>query len=174
MADILDSIRIATPCSAKWEDMTGDERVRLCAQCALHVYNFENMTSTEVRELVTQTEGRVCGRFYRRADGRMVTSDCPIAYEKLKYRLGLAASMVVGVLTAAIGAIAVAAGADRTKFDLPSSPTVKKVCSWASTQPQYSPMAGGIMAMPVPMATPAATPALVQLKAKKLKARVSP
>ena len=164
MADILDSVRIATPCNVKWEDMSGDERVRLCAQCALHVYNFENMTSAEVRTLVTTTEGRVCGRFYRRADGTMVTSDCPIAFDKLKFRLGLVASTIVGVFTAALGAIAIAAGADHSAFNFAEVPAVKKVCSWGTAQPNY-PVAGGIMAMPVAM--PVATPALVQLKAKK-------
>ena len=30
---ILDNIRVATPCSADWNQMTGDERARLCGQC---------------------------------------------------------------------------------------------------------------------------------------------
>jgi len=171
MADILDSVRIATPCSAKWEEMSGDDRARFCGQCALHVYNFENMTSVEVRELVMKTEGRVCGRFYRRTDGTMVTSDCPVAFDKLKFRLGLAASAIVGIFTAALGAIAFATGRDASSFNPRTSPTVQKICAWSSTQQPYQMAAGGIGPMPqvtpVAIATPAATPALVQLKAKK-------
>lgn len=34
---LLESIRIAAPCKADWNAMTGDERVRFCGQCKLNV-----------------------------------------------------------------------------------------------------------------------------------------
>ena len=37
---ILDNIRVATPCSADWNAMTGDDRVRACGSCKKHVYNL--------------------------------------------------------------------------------------------------------------------------------------
>src|SRR3954452_5823731 len=37
---LLESIRIASPCKANWDDMVGDERARFCGQCAKNVYNL--------------------------------------------------------------------------------------------------------------------------------------
>lgn len=74
----VDNIRIASPCPARWEEMAGDCRVRHCAECNLNVYNFSAMTQHEIRELVTASRGgRLCVRFYRRADGTVLTRDCP-------------------------------------------------------------------------------------------------
>jgi hypothetical protein len=73
----LDQIRIASPCNARWEDMTGDERARFCGSCRKNVYNLSAMTRTEITTLVREKEGQFCGRFYQRPDGRMLTADCP-------------------------------------------------------------------------------------------------
>jgi hypothetical protein len=74
---ILDDICIATPCRANWDDMTGDDRVRECALCARSVYNIAAMTSEEATALIAGREGRLCARLFRRADGTIVTADCP-------------------------------------------------------------------------------------------------
>jgi len=58
--------------------MTGDDRTRHCAECNLNVYNFAAMTGFEIAELLANRQGRrVCARIYRRADGTMITQDCP-------------------------------------------------------------------------------------------------
>ncbi len=44
---VLEDVRIASPCSASWEDMTGDARVRFCGKCAKNVYNLSEMTRDE-------------------------------------------------------------------------------------------------------------------------------
>ncbi len=84
MPDLLDSIRIAQPCPASWERMTGDERVRHCTMCDLNVYNFAAMTGDDIRELLLRSEGRVCARLYRRSDGTVLTKDCPSAARRLR------------------------------------------------------------------------------------------
>ena len=73
----LDALRIARPCSADWEAMEGTDRVRSCAACSLHVYNLSALSAAEARALIQETEGRRCVRFYRRADGTVLTQDCP-------------------------------------------------------------------------------------------------
>jgi hypothetical protein len=78
--------------------MTGDERVRHCALCSLNVYNFSEMTRDEIRELIVRTEGRVCGRLYRRADGTMLTRDCPTGLRALRRRASRAAAAMVAAL----------------------------------------------------------------------------
>ena len=40
----LDSIKVASPCSADWEGMVGNNRQRFCGQCKLNVYNLSGMT----------------------------------------------------------------------------------------------------------------------------------
>jgi hypothetical protein len=73
----VNALRIASPCPARWEDMTGDDRARFCRHCQKHVYNFSTMTATEVEQLVLAKEGNLCGRMYRRKDGTVLTADCP-------------------------------------------------------------------------------------------------
>jgi hypothetical protein len=78
--------------------MAGDERVRHCTLCDLNVYNFAAMTRDEVRELLMRTEGRVCARLYRRADGTLLTRDCPTGLRALRRRLSGFASTVMAAL----------------------------------------------------------------------------
>jgi hypothetical protein len=103
MAKIQDQIanlRIAVPCQASWEGMAGDERVRHCTLCSLNVYNFAEMTCDEVRELLMRTEGRVCARLYRRADGTVLTRDCPTGLRALRRRASrVAAALFTALLS---------------------------------------------------------------------------
>lgn len=80
---MLEKIKIASPCRANWEQMAGDERVRHCADCDLDVYNFSAMTGPEVERLVRERDGRLCARFFQRADGTMLTQDCPVGLRAL-------------------------------------------------------------------------------------------
>src|SRR5262245_31751825 len=72
----LDVIDVKSPCPADWNEMRGDERVRFCGHCALHVYNLSGMTRAAAEKLIAEHEGRLCVRFYRREDGTVITRDC--------------------------------------------------------------------------------------------------
>lgn len=74
----LDDLKIASPCHESWANMQGDERRRFCESCELHVYDLSGMTRNEAEELVRKTEGRLCLRLHRRADGTVITKDCPV------------------------------------------------------------------------------------------------
>ena len=76
----LDAIAVASPCTADWNAMTGDERVRHCGLCNNKVYALSVLTRAEAEALVAKAEGgaRVCVRFFRRTDGTVLTQDCPI------------------------------------------------------------------------------------------------
>jgi hypothetical protein len=96
---VVDRIRIASPCQARWEDMDGDDRARFCGQCRKHVYNFSAMTRAEVETLIREKEGRLCGRFYQRSDGRMLTADCPTGAQRRRSRLArLSGSVFAAIL----------------------------------------------------------------------------
>src|SRR4051794_558697 len=43
----LETLRIASPCTARWDEMRGDEQMRYCGQCRKKVYNLSAMTRDE-------------------------------------------------------------------------------------------------------------------------------
>src|SRR5919197_4707429 len=94
----LDGVRVAAPCPADWEKMAGDERMRYCGQCNLHVYNLSGMTRKEAEALITNTEGRLCVRFYRRADGTILTRNCPVGLRALKRRVARTAGAMLSAV----------------------------------------------------------------------------
>jgi hypothetical protein len=95
----LDNLRIAAPCPAGWDSMQGDDRVRHCELCDLQVYNLAAMTHREAAALVAKTEGRLCARLYRRADGTVITKDCPVGLRAIRRR---AARMTAAAFAALI------------------------------------------------------------------------
>lgn len=112
--DPLQGLTIPVPCTVPWETMTGDARVRFCGQCRLHVHDLSAMTGDEaVAFLRAKAPGaRVCVRFRRRPDGRVVTADCLEAVRALRRRAWLAAAAVCGALGLGGAAWARSAAAD--------------------------------------------------------------
>ncbi len=100
----LDNLKIASPCSANWDEMIGNERMRFCGECKLNVYNLSGMSKENAENLLIKTEGRVCVRMYQRADGSVITQDCPVGWAKVKQRTRVlvtaAASLIFSFLTA--------------------------------------------------------------------------
>jgi len=80
-------VRIAAPCKADWEQMMGTDRVRFCGQCNLNVYNLSSMTKHDAESFIARNEGRLCVRFYRRADGSILTENCPVGLRAIRRRL---------------------------------------------------------------------------------------
>jgi hypothetical protein len=102
---MLERVRIASPCAADWEQMVGDERVRFCSQCNLKVYNLSAMTRREAEDLIATREGRLCARLYRRADGTVLTRDCPLGLRAVIRKV----SRVAGVALSAMMSVGFAA-----------------------------------------------------------------
>jgi hypothetical protein len=100
---MLDRIQVASPCNASWDDMVGDERVRFCLQCDKNVFNLSAMSREDAERLLEErASGELCVRYYQRADGTIMTSDCPVGVKK-KRRKKLALAV------AGAGAMALAA-----------------------------------------------------------------
>lgn len=117
----LDALRIATPCPVSWDAMTGDARKRFCGQCRLHVYDVSALTREEATTLIRSSEGRVCLRLHRRADGRVVTKDCGrvrLALERRLRRIRTAAA----ALLAAVGFAGCARRDDATPASAGTTP----------------------------------------------------
>ncbi len=82
----LELIQIASPCTANWEEMKGDERTRHCGQCKLDVFNISAMTRDEATAFLAERTGRTCVRMFKRADGTVITRDCPVGLAALRAR----------------------------------------------------------------------------------------
>ncbi len=106
--ELLANLKVASPCSARWGHMVGDDRARFCAQCQKHVYNLSNLTAEEAAALIREREGRLCARFYQRADGMVLTSDCPVGASQVwaRFRRLLGASAVLMLLGVSVPLIA--------------------------------------------------------------------
>lgn len=106
--DPLADLQIASPCSARWEDMTGDDEVRFCGLCNLHVFNLSAMNRQEAAVLLAADSNSMCLQYYRRADGAVLTKDCPVgASAREQKRIGgrrKAGKAMLGVGVAAVGA----------------------------------------------------------------------
>src|SRR5262245_12316037 len=107
LTNSLDHLRIAAPCSADWDQMFSfeDERVRFCSQCNLNVYNLSGMSRREAEALNTKTEGRLCVRFYRRADGSVLTQNCPVGLKAIKRRVAWVAQVALGMVVSIVSGL---------------------------------------------------------------------
>ncbi len=98
----LESLSIISPCAAPWDSMPGDNRVRFCGQCNLHVYNLSGMTREEAETLVGGQQERMCVRMLKRSGGSVQTQD---DFDQSNFwRRGLAriwsrAASLIGLLT---------------------------------------------------------------------------
>ena len=104
---VLDNIRVASPCKADWAAMTGDERVRHCGACDKDVFNLSAMTRDEAQALITEKAGKLCARYYQRADGTILLADCTVGAKQQRGRRLIAAG-AAALLAGAAGVTAYA------------------------------------------------------------------
>lgn len=121
---VLPNIRVATPCPADWNAMTGDERTRACGSCNKNVYNLSTLTREEAEALILEKEGRLCVRYFQRNDGTILLKDCSIGITQKRKRrviaLGVAALLGGGVF-AAIKLTRPSPGTGNSSFDVAAS-----------------------------------------------------
>ena len=77
LSKLLPRLTVATPCTADWNAMPGDDRVRSCGDCGRNVYNIAALTRRQVYRLIETHEGKPpCLRIFRRPDGTIVMRRC--------------------------------------------------------------------------------------------------
>ncbi|MEO0322221.1 MAG: hypothetical protein AAF447_04645 [Myxococcota bacterium] len=101
---VLDIVDVKKPCTVSWGGMQGEGAVRHCGQCRKNVYDLSAMSRADAEELITLSEGDLCVRFRRRADGTIVTGDCPPVRRRGRAlrRLALVGATAAGVAGAAM------------------------------------------------------------------------
>lgn len=143
----LDNIKIASPCSADWNAMKGNERKRFCGECKLNVYNLSGMTQYDAENLLRVSEGRLCVRYYQRSDGTVLTADCPVGWARVKQRLSAAAVAAFSMLLALLGTLAA------VPFLRKNIETVRGVVLPFAPSVEKRPVLMGNIAMPRPTPT---------------------
>lgn len=97
--NFLNNLTIASPCTADWNSMIGNEQVRFCEHCSLKVHNLSLMTRNQAQRLVARSNGRLCVRYHHDSTGRPLT--LPVR-QKL-HRIGRRASRIAaGAFTATL------------------------------------------------------------------------
>jgi len=105
-----DRITITAPCDADWDRMVGNDQVRFCEHCHLHVTNLSSITRREAMRLVERSRGRLCVRYVQRSNGEVLTKQLP---QKL-YRISRRASRLAAGAFSATLSVASAAAQART------------------------------------------------------------
>jgi hypothetical protein len=151
----LEDLRIATPCRADWDEMSGDDRVRFCGRCEKNVYNVSALSRAETEELVREREGRVCLRLYRRSDGTVITSDCPVGVRRQRLGARVWAS-ISGLATSAALMVGLWSGRARADLAAPDKkPTQTQPAKGTATPPDKHVLMGKVaMATTVPVTPP--------------------
>ncbi|CAN5896913.1 hypothetical protein BH11MYX2_BH11MYX2_24120 [soil metagenome] len=140
---VLDNIRVATPCSADWNQMTGDERARHCGECKKDVFNLSGMTRDEAQALMIEKNGQLCVRYFQRKDGTILLKDCSIGISQKRKRRVIAA-----------GAMLLLGGAALLAFKRPTGHHVDAtpIAVTPPTIDEGMHVAGGIGAPPIDIA----------------------
>jgi len=161
----LSSVKIASPCSQDWNEMIGTQRKRFCGECKLNVYNLSGMSRSEAENLLANSEGRLCVRFYKRADGSVLTKDCPVGWQAVKRRVSRISAAAASLVFGLIGGLGLQAAFSETKIGrvLPAfqstperlmgaiAPTPK---STPKPKASPTPFIMGEVAIPTPKPTP--------------------
>jgi len=162
----LNNLKVASPCSQDWNAMIGNDRTRYCGECKLNVFNLSGMSKVEAENLITNAEGRLCVRFYKRADGSVITQDCPVGWARVKQRTRAYVTAVASLIFTFLGALGLVAAFKKSNNDIVgaialSSPTPKAT-------PKETPyiLMGGIPA-PTPKRTPKNQPTMGKIAPTK-------
>jgi TonB family protein len=94
----LEKIKIAASCNAEWRWMYGDDQVRFCGQCNQNVYNLSALSREQAEDLIRQNEGQLCVRFYRRADGTILTKNCSVGLQAVKDKLTTTRTHIIAAI----------------------------------------------------------------------------
>jgi hypothetical protein len=165
------NIKIASPCSADWNRMDGDERKRFCGDCKLNVYNLSGMTKYDAEHLLRMSEGRLCVRYFQRPDGTILTRDCPVGWARVKQRVSIFAAAAFSVILSLFGAMWVVSMFSRRAV------VMGTMVPRATPTPTPAPLMGAVANVPRPTPKPrevkgeyvvgmraAPTPTLVQIR----------
>jgi hypothetical protein len=99
---LLERVVVAAPCPMSWDNMSGDDKVRHCSGCERNVYNLSAMSDTEAESFLQVNGSSQCLTFYRRADGTVMTDNCPRGLKAIRDRITLWSRVAAGFVASVI------------------------------------------------------------------------
>ena len=60
----IDNVRVGSPCTEDWDNMHGNDQVRMCDHCVKEVNNLSEFTRKQAKRLVRASDGNICIRYY--------------------------------------------------------------------------------------------------------------
>jgi hypothetical protein len=87
--NIINNLKIASPCPMMWSDMqrTPEEAIRFYGDYRKNVYDVSKMSARETALIVQKAEisgASTCMQLYQRADGTIITDDCPVGLRRIR------------------------------------------------------------------------------------------
>lgn len=147
-------LKVASPCSADWNSMKGDDAVRFCGLCEKNVYQLSNMSSEQIEALLAESGEKKCVRFYQRKDGTLLTDNCSVGLARRRGKTALASLSMSALAVLGLslgGGSPVAADQDGTAETSAQTPTPEAVEPLEVIEPPshtdpepYEVMMGGI------------------------------
>ena len=123
--DPLQRLAVTSPCTQDWDSMIGNDRVRFCEHCSLHVHNISQMTRARALRLAEKSKGRICVRYYHDPNGLIATK----TVSPRLYQLGRRVSRVAaGAFSATLSLTAAVA---QSPSGTPVTPVVQFDGRWA-------------------------------------------
>lgn len=125
--------KLSFACPLPWKNMSGDERLRFCSGCGHHISNISLLSHEERVALLERAKAtQVCGSYYVRLSGELVTQDNPLSErERGKVRQ-------FGVTALSAAAFAIAAGCVSPG---PKTQNLHPIPATAGIQPEKNPEA---------------------------------
>ena len=104
---LIDSVRVQSPCSEDWDQMSGDDQVRFCSHCSRNVNDLSAMTRKDALKLVRRSKGNLCVRFVQHP-----VTQAPVFSDQFIRITQRASRLAAGVMSASItmSTLAVAQG----------------------------------------------------------------
>jgi len=156
-----DRITIPAACDADWDAMVGNDQVRFCKHCGLHVTNLSSMTRSQAMRFVEQSRGRLCVRYLQRPNGEILTKHIPQQLHQISHRVSRFAA---AALSASFSLASAAAQSQSDRRATAPSQVQILLSVPAATEKRAS--MSGVVKDPNGAVVPEATVTLVDTKAK--------
>lgn len=159
---LLDTVRIASACRVRWEHMApvGDgQTTRHCGRCNLHVHNLSAMTRDEAELFLESRTGgdRTCAGFFRRADGTILTRDCPVGARAARAAaVRTAGRVAAAVVLVTLGVVAGRSRPGRERPSIAVAAPFSVLSRLVGVRPAWAPrrfIAGAMVITPPPAAS---------------------
>ena len=124
--------------------------------------NVAGPLTTTKRPSVEEKEGKLCVRFFRRADGTVMTQDCPVGLRAVRLKL----ARMAGAALALVAVLAAGLGLRRRPAPVPEQPQMMGEAVSPSIKGRVNPMTA-VMGAPPPSHATAGVPTLGRLAPEK-------